>query len=80
MKRYIPPIELCPVPFLSLTVQPCGELCGSITAFNFSTVKVCVQRYESETMFDSGENCFFIHGFFFFDIKFILIIQVVLND
>jgi hypothetical protein len=33
-----PPIELCPAPFLGLTVQPCGEPCGYVTGFDFLTV------------------------------------------
>jgi len=39
-KRLIPRIELCPAPFLGLTVQPCGEPCGSAEGFDFWTVGV----------------------------------------
>jgi len=35
-----PPFELCPAPFLGLTVQPCGERCGSPAGFDFLTVEV----------------------------------------
>ncbi len=41
--KYLPPpsIELCPAPFLGLTVQPCrGEPCGSAARFAFLTVVV----------------------------------------
>jgi hypothetical protein len=34
------PIEHCSVPFLGLTEQTCGDLCGSATGFDFLTVKV----------------------------------------
>jgi hypothetical protein len=32
------PIEHCAAPFLGLTVQPCGELCGSAVEFSFLAV------------------------------------------
>jgi hypothetical protein len=35
-----PTIQLCPAPFLGLSVQPCGELCGSAARFDFFTVGV----------------------------------------
>jgi hypothetical protein len=28
------PIELCPAPFLGLTVQPCGEPCDSVQCWS----------------------------------------------
>jgi hypothetical protein len=33
MQNATTPIELCPAPFLGLTVQPCGEPCGSAGGF-----------------------------------------------
>jgi len=47
-----PPIEHCPAPFVGLTVQPCGEPCGSFAGFDLLTGEVieikkksnCTQR------------------------------------
>ncbi len=35
-----PAIEQCPAPILRLTLQPCGERCGSAGGFDFLTVEV----------------------------------------
>jgi len=43
-----PPIEHCPAPFSGLTVQPCGEPCGSVIGFDFLTVEVVEMKKKAQ--------------------------------
>jgi hypothetical protein len=44
-----PPGKHFPVPFLGLTVQPCGEPCGSAAGFDFLTVEVIQMKKKTHS-------------------------------
>jgi hypothetical protein len=47
------PTQHCPAPFLGLTVQPCGEPCGSAAGFDFLTVELIQTENQTGTLVSS---------------------------